>query len=81
MVDRGGDLADRLAGTIRARRDMAKPEAPGARPAEMLKTEAASLRRPAPPVAAASAELPPRSGAGAPSRAERELLRVLAGRR
>lgn len=81
MVDRGGDLADRLEGTIRTRRETAKPETPAARPVEMSKSEAASLRRIAASAAPGNAEPPSRPGQGAPSRAERELLRVLAGRR
>ena len=70
MVERGGAMADRLEGNIRARRDEVPPperkrepnnEAP-ARAEPKLTTPAADQR------------------AMGPSRAERELLRALAGR-
>jgi hypothetical protein len=85
LVDRGGNLADRLEGTIRARRTEATPPAPEpAKPA---------VSRPVVARAAAVADdkvMPIRvdaeealAGRRAPpiSRAERDLIRALGGRR
>jgi hypothetical protein len=71
MLERGSQIADRLEGTIRARRDE-------------VRTEPAPAERKREP----KLETPPRAATPeaetqrpiAPSRAERELLRALAGR-
>jgi hypothetical protein len=73
LVERGGNLADRLEGTIRARRDAPKPE-----PKREPKPELPSRSEPRLNIPAAADD-----GAGrglVQSRAERELLRALAGR-
>jgi hypothetical protein len=84
MIERGSAAADRLEGTIRARREAPKAEA---------SPQAAPERpRTAPPVqasrndaSAAAAKLVEQMAARlappAPSRAERELMRALGGRR
>ena len=72
LVERGGSLADRLEGTIRARRDGGKPEPKREpKPVEPPRVETRLAVAPAD-------EAAPRSLA--PSRAERELLRALSGR-
>jgi hypothetical protein len=73
MLERGGPIADRLEGTIRARRDEPKPE--GTERKREPKLDPAP--RPEPRVAAATDDAP---RGHASSRAERELLRALAGR-
>jgi hypothetical protein len=92
MVDRSGGVADRLEGVIRTHRQVTtpaqaaaeeppEPRATEPRPAEQKRREPA---RPAPKQAAESAvagEKPPTRVAGFPSRAERELRRVLDARR
>jgi hypothetical protein len=91
MLERGGNVADRLEGDIRARREEPKPETSRPRAVEAqrpampraLETQRAAPPRQEPKLAAVLAEqmaarLAP---AGAPSRAERELLRALGGRR
>ena len=86
MIERGGATADRLEGTIRARRETASPEA--AHPAKPERPRAA----PAPAANASHSETPAavakfveqmaqRLAPPAPSRAERQLLRALGGRR
>jgi len=70
MVERGGGMADRLEGNIRARRE--EPPAPERK--REAKTE--TPPRAEPKLAAPQAE----TRAMGPSRAERELLRALAGR-
>jgi len=72
MLERGGGVADRLAGTIRARRDHAPVAASGERRREP-KVELE-------PRAQAAAEPKPAAAAVAPSRAERELLKAMSGR-
>jgi hypothetical protein len=106
MVDRGGDVADRLEGSIRARRDEPRVEPMRQRAAEPLRAaerspaperpravdpapvQARPRREPGPlaldfPLPAAAnrslAEEP--TSPGTPSRAERNLLRALTGRR
>jgi len=69
MLERGSLIADRLEGTIRARRDDVRAE-----PAERKREPKLET----PPRAVAPEGETPR--AIAPSRAERELLRALAGR-
>jgi hypothetical protein len=84
MIERGTSVADRLQEKFRARRDSSAPEATAnaAQPAEAARAEARSRREPAlgrpaaPPVAP-----PPETAPAAASRAERNLLRALAGRR
>lgn len=88
MVDRGGTVADRLEGTIRARRDEPKPETARPRPTERprpaeLPRQEPQLRRDS-PLAGAMERVDAsmaRPVPGSPSRAERDLLRALAGRR
>ena len=77
LLERGGSIADRLEGTIRARRDGAKPET----------IERKRELKPDPPqrleprlAAASSVDDGAASRGLAPSRAERDLLRALAGR-
>jgi Domain of unknown function (DUF6468) len=85
MIERGGATADRLEGTIRTRRDAAAPEA--APPAVPERPRAAPAAK-APPRNDGSAaaakfveQMAARLAPPAPSRAERELLRALGGRR
>lgn len=84
MIERGGAAADRLEGTIRTRRDEAKPEAPRERTPERPRVPPAPTPARAESRAAqkfvqemAARLAPPPT----PSRAERELLRALGGRR
>jgi len=72
MLERGGGVADRLEGTIRARREAATPEAAPERKREP-KAEP-------PPRAPVRVEPKIAVEAATPSRAERELLRALGGR-
>jgi hypothetical protein len=72
MLERGGGIADRLEGTIRARRDDGKPE-----PAAPAKRDAPLRAEPKLAAAGADAATQP---AVTQSRAERELLRALSGR-
>lgn len=77
LVERGGGLADRLEGIIRARRDGAKPEAPERKREPKLDPP----QRVEPRLGAAGAADDGATPRGlAPSRAERELLRALTGR-
>ncbi len=84
MMERGGALADRLETSLRGRRDEAAPEPLRPRPperpraAEPILPERRSQRAATPPAPSLGEE---RAASGAPSRAERNLLRVLAGRR
>jgi len=88
MVDRSGGVADRLEGAIRSHRQTTTPapaaaeEPVAARPAEPKRREPP---RPAPKQAAETAvageKPPPTRVSGFPSRAERELRRVLDARR
>jgi hypothetical protein len=84
MIERGGATADRLEGTLRTRREAATPEAahpaqperPRAAPAPAFKTP-----RSEPAAAKLVEQMAARLAPPAPSRAERELLRALGGRR
>lgn len=83
MIDRGGGVADRMETSLRPRRDEAEAARP--RPVEPPRpTEAPSRREaksgPANFIQEMAARLAPNSSA-APSRAERDLLRALSGRR
>lgn len=71
MIERGGGIADRLEGTIRARREGPTPERRRERDPKLDLVPRAPV--PAEPKVATD-------GAAAPSRAERELLRALSGR-
>ncbi len=73
MLERGGQIADRLEGTIRARRDEVRAEVVEKKREPKLET----APRAEPRAAAPEGETPRTI---APSRAERELLRALAGR-
>ncbi|HEV2548467.1 MAG TPA: DUF6468 domain-containing protein [Stellaceae bacterium] len=87
MIERGGTTADRLEGTIRTRREAATPEA--AHPAQPERSRATPAPAPkqlrSEPAAAAAAkfveQMAQRLAPAAPSRAERQLLRALGGRR
>jgi uncharacterized protein DUF6468 len=86
MIERGGDTADRLEGTIRTRRDGAIPEAAHSSPPERPRAApAAAAKVPRGEASAAAAkfveQMAQRLAPPAPSRAERELLRALGGRR
>jgi hypothetical protein len=76
LLERGASIADRLEGTIRARRDGAKPE-PYERKRE---AKLDPPQRVQPRLGMAPAEEGGAPRALAPSRAERDLLRALAGR-
>jgi hypothetical protein len=77
LLERGGSIADRLEGTIRARRDGTKPE-PVERKREPRLDPAPRIE---PRLGAASSESEETATRGlAPSRAERDLLRALSGR-
>jgi hypothetical protein len=80
MIERGGATADRLEGTIRTRREAAAPEAAPERPRA---APAPSALRSEPAAAAAKfvEQMAQRLAPPAPSRAERQLLRALGGRR
>jgi uncharacterized protein DUF6468 len=86
MIERGGATADRLEGTIRTRREPATPEA--VHPAQSERPRAApapAAKAPRGEASAAAAkfveQMAQRLAPPAPSRAERELLRALGGRR
>ena len=84
MIERGGATADRLEGTIRTRREPATPEA--APPAQPERPRAAPAPKAPPGDGAAAAakfveQMAARLAPPAPSRAERQLLRALGGRR
>jgi Domain of unknown function (DUF6468) len=84
MIDRGGGVADRMETSLRSRRDEPRAEAPRPRPVEPLRAPDVEPRRAPKPatnfIQEMAARLAPETSA-APSRAERELLRALAGRR
>jgi Domain of unknown function (DUF6468) len=84
MIDRGGGIADRMETSLRSRHDEPKAQAPRPRPVEPLRAPEAALRRAPKPatnfIQEMAARLAPNNSAE-PSRAERELLRALAGRR
>jgi hypothetical protein len=81
LIERGGGVADRLEGTVRARRD--EPARPGE--SERKRTPAAPRGASAEKVTALRAEADddaaPRRAGAAVSRSERDLLRALGGRR
>ncbi len=87
LAERGGAIADRLEGTIRARRDESRPQPVAERlrdPDPEPALRGRERARGAEPRAAA-ADLRPGAvlrepSVAAPSRAERELLRALSGR-
>jgi hypothetical protein len=77
LLERGGSIADRLEGTIRARREGAKPEAVERKREARLDPGP----RVEPRLGAGSSENEETAARGlAPSRAERDLLRALSGR-
>ncbi len=83
MIERGGAAADRLEGTIRTRRETVKPEA--APPATPERSRAPAPKAQHEDASAAAAKfvetMAARLAPPAPSRAERDLLRALGGRR
>ena len=84
MIERGTSVADRLQEKLRPRRDSTAPEpAPSTpRPVEAGRPEARARREPVMGKPAAPPATPlPEAAPAAPSRAERNLLRALAGRR
>lgn len=91
MIDRGGNVADRMESSLRARREEPAREAPRLRPVEAPQprpAEAPARREaksgPTNFIQEMAARLAPGLAPGngtAPSRAERDLLRALAGRR
>jgi hypothetical protein len=88
MIERGGATADRLEGTIRTRREGATPEAAQAAQPERPRATPAAASAPKapgnePPAAVAKfvEQMAQRLAPPAPSRAERQLLRALGGRR
>jgi Domain of unknown function (DUF6468) len=76
ILERGGGVADQLAGALSARREAATPDLPGERRREPR------IRLAPRPAAAAEAKDPAAAAppAGGASRAERELLRAMSGR-
>jgi hypothetical protein len=84
MIERGSAAADRLEGTIRTRRDAPKTETPPQAAPERPRTAppAQPSRNDASAAAAKFVEqMAARLAPPAPSRAERELMRALGGRR
>jgi hypothetical protein len=88
MIDRGGAVADRMEVSLRPRREPPAPEPARPRPTEVPRPPAEAPRREARlgggnfiQEMAARLAPNPAAPAGAPSRAERDLLRALAGRR
>lgn len=87
MIDRGGGVADRMEASLRLRRDEPKPQPqpPRPRPVEAPRPADPPPRReprsgPANFIQEMAARLAP-SASAEPSRAERDLLRALSGRR
>jgi hypothetical protein len=86
MIDRGGSLADRMESSLRTRREERTSEPTRPRPVEAAPRAAAPPPRreaksgPTNFIQEMAARLAP-GGAAAPSRAERDLLRALGGRR
>jgi len=84
MIERGGAAADRLESTIRTRREAPKAEAPHQAAPERPRTASPS-QPPRSDSSTAAAKLVEQMAARlappAPSRAERELMRALGGRR
>jgi hypothetical protein len=85
MLERGGALADRLEGAIRAHRDETRPAAARPAPRPEIKPEHATEhrngRRRVEPTAPAMTPDAAERVASFPSRVERDLRRVLEGRR
>jgi len=84
MIERGGATADRLEGTIRTRREAVKPEAASPVTSERPRAAPAPKAQQGDASAAAAKfveQMAARLAPPAPSRAERELLRALGGRR
>jgi len=84
MIERGGATADRLEGTLRTRREAATPEGlPPAQPERARAAPAPKAPGSEPPAAVAKfvEQMAQRLAPPAPSRAERQLLRALGGRR
>jgi len=87
MIDRGGTVADRMEVSLRPRRDTAAAEPARPRAAEARPAPEAPRREPRTAgnfIQEMAARLAPAAGAAAPeapSRAERDLLRALSGRR
>jgi len=84
MIERGGATADRLEGTLRTRREAATPEAlPPAQSERARAARAPKAPGSEPPAAVAKfvEQMAQRLAPPAPSRAERQLLRALGGRR
>lgn len=88
MIDRGGNLADRMASSLRPRREERAPEPMRPRPVEAAPRAAAEPppRREAKSgptnfIQEMAARLAPSGSVAAPSRAERDLLRALGGGR
>ena len=83
MIERGAAAADRLEGTIRARREAPKAETP--RQVEPERPRSAPPAQPSRNDSSAAAkfveQMAARLAPPAPSRAERQLLRALGGRR
>lgn len=73
LLERGTGIADRLEGTIRAKRETPHPEIAERKAAPKAEAPQRAEPRLAAPAAAAKGTL-------APSRAERDLLRAIAGR-
>jgi hypothetical protein len=82
MIERGTVAADRLEGGVRARRDEPRADVSRQRPVEAPRPQP-ELRQPRQPktAAALAEEMAARLAPGTPSRAERNLLRALGGRR
>lgn len=79
LVERGGSLADRLEGTIRARRSEATPRAP--EPARPAAQRAAADDNKVMPIRVDAEDQSAGRRAPPISRAERDLIRALGGRR
>jgi hypothetical protein len=84
MIERGGAAADRLEGTIRTRRETPTAETPRQAAPERPRTAPPAQPSRNDPSAAAAKfveQMAARLAPPAPSRAERELIRALGGRR
>jgi Domain of unknown function (DUF6468) len=85
MIDRGGAVADRMEGSLRPRRETAEPAPMRPRPTEVPRPREAARREPKLGagnfIQEMAARLAPSAEPETPSRAERDLLRALSGRR
>jgi hypothetical protein len=79
LIERGGGVADRLEGTVRARRD--EPARPGEGERKRTPARGASAEKVTALRAEADDDAVPRRVGAAVSRSERDLLRALGGRR